>query len=183
MTTLAVVLAAGDGSRFGGPKLLADVQGTPLVRWAVDAAVEAGLDEVAVVTGGQDLSTALPDGVTELVNPRWAEGQATSLQVAVAHAEASGHDAVVVGLGDSPLVGADAWRAVAAGEGPIVTAAYDGQRRPPVRLAREVWPLLPVDGDEGARALMRERPDLVSAVPCAGDPYDVDTQGDLERWS
>jgi nicotine blue oxidoreductase len=183
VTTLAVVLAAGDGSRFGGPKLLAEIEGVPLVRWAVDAAVEAGLDEVAVVTGGQDLSTALPGGVTVLANPRWAGGQATSLQVAVAHADASGHDTVVVGLGDSPLVGADAWRAVAAAEGPIVTASFGGRRRPPVRLAREVWPLLPVDGDEGARALMRERPDLVAAVPCAGDPIDVDTQGDLERWS
>lgn len=181
MTTLGVVLAAGAGSRFGGPKLLADFRGRPLVAWAVDAALDAGLDEVAVVTGGQELP--LPEGVTELPNPRWAEGQATSLRVAVAHASAAGHDALLVGLGDSPLVGADAWRAVASAEGPVVTAEYDGERRPPVRLAREVWPLLPADGDEGARALMRARPDLVTAVPCAGNPVDVDTQGDLERWS
>lgn len=181
MTTLGVVLAAGAGTRFGGPKLLADFRGRPLVAWAVDAALDAGLDEVAVVTGGQAL--ALPAGVTELPNPRWDDGQAGSLQVAVAHAEAMGHDALVVGLGDSPLVGADAWRAVAAADGPIVTASFDGERRPPVRLAREVWPLLPDEGDEGARALMRARPDLVSAVPCAGNPVDVDTQGDLERWS
>ena len=183
MTVLGVVLAAGDGSRFGGPKLLADFRGRPLVTWAVDAALAAGLDEVAVVTGGQDLSAVLPEGVTEVPNLRWAEGQAGSLQAGIAHADAAGHDAVVVGLGDSPLVGAEAWRAVAAADGPIATAEFDGRRRPPVRLAREVWPLLPTEGDEGARALLRERPDLVAAVPCAGDPVDVDTQGDLERWS
>jgi len=183
VTVLAVVLAAGDGSRFGGPKLLADFRGRPLVAWAVEAALAAGLDEVAVVTGGQDLAAVLPAGVTEVPNPRWAEGQASSLQAAVTHAEAAGHEAIVVGLGDSPLVGSGAWRAVAAADGPIVTAEFDGRRRPPVRLAREVWPLLPTEGDEGARALLRERPDLVTAVPCAGDPVDVDTQGDLERWS
>jgi CTP:molybdopterin cytidylyltransferase MocA len=182
VTVLAVVLAAGDGSRFGGPKLLADFRGRPLVAWAIEAALDAGL-EVAVVTGGQDLTAVLPEGVTELENPRWAEGQATSLQAGVAHAEATGHDAVVVGLGDSPLVGADAWRSVAAVDAPVVTAEFDGRRRPPVRLARAVWPLLPTEGDEGARPLLRERPDLVTAVPCAGDPVDVDTQGDLERWS
>ncbi len=183
MTLLAVVLAAGDGSRFGGPKLLVDFRGRPLVAWALDAALGAGLDETVVVTGGQDLGEVVPDGVTVLDNPRWAEGQSTSLQAAVAHADAAGHDAVVVGLGDTPLVGADAWRAVAAVDGPVVVATYDGLPRPPVRLTRAVWPLLPTEGDEGARVLLRDRPDLVTAVPCAGDPADVDTRGDLERWS
>ena len=114
MSTLAAVLAAGDGSRFGGPKLLVDFRGRPLVAWALDAALDAGLDETVVVIGGQALGAVVPDGVTVLGNPRWAEGQATSLQVAIARAEAAGHDAVVIGLGDSPLVVAEAWRAVAA---------------------------------------------------------------------
>lgn len=183
MTILAAVLAAGDGSRFGGPKLRVDVRGRPLVTWALSAALEAGLDETVVITGGEDLRDLVPVGVTVLDNPDWADGQATSVQVAVRHAAAQGHDAIVVGLGDSPMVPAEAWRAVAAVDAPVVTADYDGARRPPVRLAREVWPLLPTEGDEGARVLLRGRPGLVTAVPCAGDPRDVDTEGDLEQWS
>ncbi len=183
MTTLAAVLAAGDGSRFGGPKLRAGLRGRPLVTWALEAALAAGLDETVVITGGEDLRDVVPAGVTILDNPHWADGQATSVQVAVHHAAARGHDAVVIGLGDSPMVPAEAWRAVAGVDAPIVTAEFDGARRPPVRLAREVWPLLPTDGDEGARVLLQGRPDLVSAVPCAGDPRDVDTEGDLEQWS
>ena len=183
MTTLAVVLAAGEGRRFGGGKLRAELRGRPLLCWSVDAALAAGLDETAVVTGADDLADLLAPGLTRLPNPDWATGQASSLQVAVAHADDAGHDALVVGLADTPLVPPEAWRAVAAVDAPIVTAEFHGHRRPPVRLAHDVWPLLPTEGDEGARVLLRQRPDLVTAVPCAGEPADVDTQGDLERWS
>jgi molybdenum cofactor cytidylyltransferase len=174
MSTAAVVLAAGGGSRFEGDehKLLTPFRGKPLWQWAVEAARSAGL-EVIVVGGAVALDGAVP-------NERWRDGMATSLHVGIAAADAAGHDAVVVGLADQPLVPASAWRAVAAAdEAPIAVATYDGRRRNPVRLAREVWGLLPTAGDEGARALMRERPDLVVEVACAGEPADVDTLEDL----
>ena len=184
MTTAAIVLAAGEGVRFKGDthKLLADFRGRPLWTWTVDAAIAAGLDATYVITGAVDLD--IGGDATIVRNDAWADGQATSLTAGVAAAGAAGHDAVVVGLADQPLIGPDAWRAVAHSTGsPIAVASFGGDRRPPVRLAAEVWPLLPTSGDEGARVVMRERPDLVTAVPCSGEPVDIDTLEDLDQWS
>lgn len=192
MTVAAVVLAAGGGRRFeggqrsegGGHKLVAPFRGQPLVTWAVGAARSAGLDETIVVTGALDLQAVLPDDLTLLDNPSWAQGQATSLAVALDWCQRRDHQAAVVGLGDQPLIPATAWRAVAnAPAAPIAVATYQGQRRNPVRLARSVWALMPTSGDQGARSIIRQRPDLVVEVACEGQPADVDTVEDLETWS
>lgn len=185
-TVAAVVLAAGGGSRYRGPthKLLADLRGRPVVCWSIEAALGAELDETIVVTGAIDLSGVLSEQLTVLENPGWAEGLATSLAVGLDWCARQGHRAAVIGLGDQPLVRTSAWRAVAAADqAPIVVATYGGQRRNPVRLRQDVWPLLPSSGDEGARTLMRSRPELVGEVACDGEPVDIDTWEDLERWS
>lgn len=185
MTVAAAVLAAGGGTRFQGPehKLLTPFRGRPLVAWAIDAAVAARLDAVFVVSGAADLAGCVPEGVRLAHNERWAEGQATSLALAIDVAHAGGFDALVVGLGDQPLVLPEAWRAVALAGSPIAVATYDGTRGNPVRLARDVWPLVDAEGDQGARGLMRRRPDLVGEVACSGSAADVDTLEDLELWS
>lgn len=185
VSTAAVVLAAGAGSRFAGPdhKLLAEVSGRALVSHVLDAVIEADVGPVIVVTGAAELDGLVPDGVITAPNERWAEGQASSLAVGIATADRLGVDAVVVGLGDQPDIPAEAWRLVAASTSPIAVATYGDRPRNPVRLARSVWPMLPAEGDAGARDLVRSRPDLVDRVACPGSPDDIDTQEDLQRWN
>ena len=181
----AVILAAGAGSRFEGDthKLVTEVAGAPIITHAIASARAAAVDEVIVVQGAVDLARFVPDDVTLIDNEQWAEGQSTSLQAAVAYAQSRGHDVLVVGLGDSPGVTTEIWDRVAHVDADLASARYDGDLRPPVRLAASIWASLPVSGDEGARAVMRQRPDLVRPVPVDGDPHDIDTLQDLRRWS
>lgn len=178
---VAVVLAAGEGSRFAGPdhKLRALLDGVAVVRRAVDAAVAARIGPVVVVTGAVALDDLLPPAAAVVANPAWASGQASSLRAGIDAADALGADAVVVGLGDMPAVSPSAWQAVAHAPGDLATASYGSHRSPPVKLGRAVWPDLPVQGDEGARALMRRHPDRVAVVAVDGSALDVDHRGDL----
>ena len=184
MTTAAVVLAAGGGTRFRGAthKLLAELGGRPLVARVLDAAIAARLDAVYVVVGAVEL--AVPPGCTVVRNPRWEEGMATSLAAGIAAADADGREAVVVGLADQPAVPSEAWRLVAAATAtPLAVATYGGVRGHPVRLAASTWPALPATGDVGARALLVGKEFAVTEVPCPGSAADVDTVEDLTAWS
>lgn len=187
--TIAVLLAAGAGSRFDGDghKLDAELDGATVADHAVRAALDADVGPVIVVTGA--VEPALPatglDGavdVTLVANPDWAAGQSTSLRVAVDAARTRHAHAIVVGLADQPFVDPTAWRSVAASRSPIAVAEYDGRPRNPVRLHHSVWPLLPTVGDHGARHLIRLRPELVERVPCQGSDADIDTLEDLRSW-
>ena len=192
MSVAAVILAAGAGTRFNrddpsavpGAKLLTKARGRPLIDWALAPAIEAELDELIVVSGAADLSELVPEAATLLRNDDWAEGQATSLRVALDWCARQGHLAAVIGLGDLPGLSAESWRAIAAARGgPIVFATYHGTRGHPVRLDAEIWSLLPISGDEGARSLARRRPELVTELACEGTTADIDTKEDLRRWS
>lgn len=181
------MLAAGAGRRYAGPtpKLLARLaDGTTLVGRALELAAGAGLDHLAVVVGslGPAELPTLPAEVTVLTNPRWRDGQATSLAVAIDWARALDAPALTVALGDQPGIGPAAWRAVARADAPLAVATYRGRRGHPVRLGAEVWDDLPRHGDSGARSLLATQADTVLEVPCTGDPRDIDTVEDLADW-
>jgi molybdenum cofactor cytidylyltransferase len=184
--TVAVVLAAGAGSRFAGPhhKLATELDGVPLLTRVVRVVLDAAVGAVVLVTGAHEpeLPAEVAARISTVPNPDWQLGQITSVRTGIDAARRLGADAVVIGLGDQPFVSPEAWRAVAASSSPIAVATYDGQRGHPVRLHASVWPLLPTRGDEGARAVIRLRPDLVEAVPCPGSADDIDTLEDLQRW-
>jgi molybdenum cofactor cytidylyltransferase len=183
----AIVLAAGTGSRFGGTKQLAIVEGRPLVRHAVDAARDAGVEEVVVVVGhdADEVGAVVGSSARVVRNARFPEGQATSL-VAGLDALGDDADAAVVLLADQPGVTGEHLRALLDAaehrEEPIVRLRFaDGPG--PALLRRSVWKeLRALEGDTGARALIDDRPDLVfDAVFEGSAPPDVDTPADLER--
>lgn len=185
---VAIVLAAGGGSRFSGTrhKLLARLptsdaaQPRTVVERSVATALAADIGPVIVVWGAVPLP--LPPEVVAVRNDDWRDGQITSLRSGLEVADRLRAQRAVIGLGDQPGIDPSAWRAVAAADGPIAVATYAARRGNPVALDRRIWGLLPTSGDEGARALMRSRPDLVREVPCTGSAADIDTLEDLRQW-
>jgi CTP:molybdopterin cytidylyltransferase MocA/precorrin-6B methylase 2 len=185
----AIVLAAGAGSRFGGGKLLAPIGGRPVLQHVLDALVTAGVGEVVVVLGrdAAEIETAISwRGERRVVNPDPARGLASSLQVGF---EAVGRDAaaVLVALGDQPLVSVDAIRALldtpARRGRPIVVPAYADERgRNPVLLRRPAFGLVrEAAGDRGLGPVLAAHPELVTEITIEGTNPDVDTPADLAR--
>jgi molybdenum cofactor cytidylyltransferase len=187
-----LVLAAGAGTRFAapgpGPKQLAPFRGRPLIEHPIAALAHAGLDPVLVVLGAH--AAAIEAGVAlapahVVPCPDWADGQSRALRAGVAAAAARRAGAVVIALGDQPLLDPAAVRAVVAARGPgadAVRATYDGTPGHPTLLEAALFgAVAELEGDAGARDLLRRA--AVRHVACdgLGAPDDVDTAADLAR--
>ena len=182
----AVVLAAGTSSRYGDAnKLLADLDGGPVVARSVRTYLGADVDPVVVVVGheAERVRAALPEGVHVVHNPDYAAGQASSVRAGIA--AVADADAAVVGLGDMPFVRAETVttlvRAFRAGAGDPLAAAVDGHRGNPVCFGAPWFDdLRDVDGDVGGREILSTAPD--AALVETDDPgvrRDVDRPTDL----
>jgi nicotine blue oxidoreductase len=168
----AIVLAAGEATRFGAPKqrlLLPAVLGR-LGR--------ASVDEIVVVEGAYELEPCAsePQGVPcRIIHcEEWRRGQGASLRCGLA-ALTDDIAAAVVVLADGPKLAPEAVTRVLeawSSGGGLVAASYGGSRGHPLVIGRDDWDAIP---DEG----LRDRP--VRLVPCddLGAPGDVDTPDDL----
>ncbi|MDE2227965.1 MAG: molybdopterin-binding/glycosyltransferase family 2 protein [Alphaproteobacteria bacterium] len=191
-TIAAVVLAAGRSRRMGTVnKLLIGVDGKPMVRHAVDAALAAGLSPVVVVTGHErDKVAAVLAGlsVTLVHNPDYAEGLSTSLRVGLAALPPEVNGALIC-LADMPRVSAAELKRLVGAFDPregraIVVPTRNGKRGNPVLWAKQFFPeMRTIAGDVGARHLIGTYPELVTEVEMAGDGVltDIDTPQALAR--
>jgi CTP:molybdopterin cytidylyltransferase MocA len=188
---VGVVLAAGAGLRLGGdvPKPLVPFRGRPLAAWALDALRAGGVSEVVVVVGSEAerVAEGLADelrGAEVVACGEWAEGLSASLRCGVAAAAAHGAEAVVVVLGDQPLLTGEAVATVLAAREPqaafAVRATYSGVPGHPTVLEGSAFTAVAeLRGDTGARELLRGA--LFASCDGLGVPDDVDTLADLER--
>ena len=186
MRIAVAILAAGKAERFGRQKLLEAWRGRPLLDHALRAASEASAGDVLLVTG-EDRYTHLAALYAAHVvpNPRFADGIGTSI-AAAANACDSETDALVIVLGDQPLVTAAHLRAIVAAwdgeEGGIVATSFADTAGPPVLFARAYFDeLATLDDDSGAKRVLRANAERVATVPFEPAAFDVDTPDDLAR--
>ena len=188
----AVLLAAGRGTRFGAePKLLARLDGTPLVRHAAEAALASRARPVVVVLGAHAVAVRAVLHHLDLVfveNAAFGSGLSTSLRAGLAALPAE-TDAAVILLGDMPRVTpeqidrlAAAYRAAKPAPSAVVPTIA-GRRGNPVLLDRRVLgdALASLSGDHGAGPLLKGRADVLEIPGEPGTALDVDTPGMLAR--
>ena len=188
---IAVVTAAGSAERFGGKKLLAPIDGEPLLDHTIRSLLDGGVSEVIVVVGTdarreleRDVNAMNDPRVRPVENPDPTRGMFSSIQAGVATANG---DALVVLPGDMPYVRAETVRAVIAKyrEGrAIVAPRYNGKRGHPVvmplSLRDEIAATAPTANlHEVIKHHQDERVDLEVEDP--GVVRDVDTPADLQR--
>ena len=164
----AVVLAAGEGSRFGGAKQKL------LLPSVIARLARASVDDIVVVLGAHRFRV---EGARTVEAAGWERGPGVSLRAGLAALDPDVAVAVVC-LADGPLLAPDAVDRVLAaclgGAGDFVAASYGGVRGHPVALTRPAWAGIPDDGGRSLDAVL---------VPCddLGSPGDVDTPDDLRR--
>jgi molybdenum cofactor cytidylyltransferase len=186
----AIVLAAGCASRMGSNKLVAELDGEPIVRRTVRAVLGSRARPVVVVTGheAEAVRSALAGLDVRFVhNPDFADGMSTSLRVGLAAAGAVPIDAALICLGDMPRLEPehfdtviDAFRAGDPTE--IIVPTADRKRGNPVLWPRRYFAeIAALSGDVGAKALIDRHADHVRLV-VIDDPailVDVDTPAAL----
>jgi molybdenum cofactor cytidylyltransferase len=184
---VALVLAAGKGTRFGGPKVLAPLAGVPVVRHVAERVCRASVDQVVVVAGEEHdrIGRAVSGLPVQLaVNPDPGAGMAASLRAGLL-ALPQETEAILIALGDQPLVDPEvielmvaAWRG---NRGLIVVPEYGGVQGNPVLFDASLRAeLMLVEGDRGARGIIDKRDLDVYRLRVDGPPpVDVDTADDL----
>lgn len=180
----AVVLAAGDGSRFGSTKQLAELDGVPLLEHVLRTMATSPVDRTVLVLGAHAERVGAVDlhGAAVVVCERWEQGQSASLAAGLA--EVADADRAVIALGDQPGIAAESVRRVLAALDNGVSAAratYGGRPGHPVAVDGSLFAALTqVTGDRGGREVL-EGAGAVE-VPCddLGGGDDVDTPEQLE---
>ncbi|HEY0106936.1 MAG TPA: NTP transferase domain-containing protein, partial [Rhizomicrobium sp.] len=188
----AIVLAAGLSSRMGSNKLVAEVDGKPLIRRAVEAALGSGAGAVVVVTGnaGEAVRRAVaPLAPFFVENHDFSKGLSTSLKCGL-RSLPDDCDGAVVLLGDMPGVDSGLIDRLIAAFDPaedraICIATWRGKRGNPVLWARRFFPeILAIEGDVGARQLLGPYEELVCEVEAGDDGplVDIDTPAALQAY-
>lgn len=182
-----VVLAAGGSARLGRPKQLLPYLGRTLVEHAVRTALASGASQVVVVVGAEAdaVRERLKGLKVKIIHNRdWAEGMGGSIRSGVAALDDS-IQSVVVALADQPRITPNHLRTLATcleevGV-PIAASSYDGVVGAPCAFARSEFPkLLALEGDAGARALIRAAGANIETVRFDGANVDIDTPEDYQ---
>lgn len=175
------LLAAGSARRFGGAKLSAELDNRPLLRWAAEAAGEAGFQTRLLIVASADQSDfgLAREGWTVVANPESETGIASSICAAARAARHSGR--LVLSLADMPFVSPAHYRTIAMAEGVVFTRYPMGRLGVPAGFDRQgIAQLGNLRGDSGASSLAWPKATTITP-PSDDELFDIDSADDLAK--
>ena len=189
----AIILAAGGSSRMGSPKQLLPYRGRPLICHAIEQALASACDQVFVVLGAnaEAIAGAIEAGgsaglTTVCLNPRWQEGMGTSVRTGVEAAITAHLDAVIIALGDQPLISTAILNSLIATQKetgmPFSASRYAGVVGVPALFTKDLFPeLLQLPPASGCQRLIQTYSGQAAFIDCPEGELDIDTPEDYAR--
>jgi len=186
-----IILAAGGSSRFGSIKQLLPLNGKTLLQHVIDEATQAGAQPIVVITGANATSVSgsiVDSNVSTLVNEKWQEGMASGIAAGV-HKIISLNDSIkkiIVAVCDQPFVNSALFERLDEMQSksgkPIVACTYADTIGTPALFATKYFDqLLSLQGDEGAKKIIKSNRTHVATVDFPKGEIDIDTQQDYEN--
>ncbi|MCY0893880.1 MAG: nucleotidyltransferase family protein [Acidibacillus sp.] len=189
-----IILAAGQSTRMGRPKALLEVDGRPMIRFAVEAALQADVSPIWVIAGQwhQAMASALSDlPVTVIYNKDFREGMSTSLRLGILQAKDAFVQGAMILLADQPFISSSLLS--------TLLYTYKKQKQQGILIVRPTHNHVPnhpvifdaslfpefssLRGDEGARSIIAAHASHTLFVPCQEPMWhlDIDTNDEWER--
>lgn len=189
--TAIIIVAAGSASRFGGIKQLLHFNNKSLLQHAIDEALASGAAQVIVVTGAN--TNAIEKEITLhearlIVNNNWTEGMAAGIVAGVRAAIDFDYNVqnIIISVCDQPFISAslfrDLFEALEQNAKHIVAAAYSDTVGTPALFTQKYFDaLLALQGDEGAKKILRANPNDLITIAFPQGNIDIDTKEDYQR--
>lgn len=190
INTAIIILAAGSASRFGSVKQLLHFGNKTLIQHVIDEAIAAKAYPVIVVTGAhaEEVSKDIHQKAKITFNEHWREGMASGIVAGVTKAISLNNDVekIIIAVCDQPFINADLFKKLYAKQNesgqPIVACAYGDTFGTPVLFTQKYFnDLLGLEGDEGAKKILRSHREDVATVSFPRGEIDIDTTEDYKK--
>ncbi len=182
-----VIIAAGSSSRLGQAKQLLPYKNTFLLGYVLEECLAAKVGDIIVVLGANRVAIASKIQNFECrtcYNPNWATGMGTSIACGIAEVAANPLDGAIIVLSDQPFFDRTLLHQLLAEQSltnaPIVASKYQEGMGPPAFFAASLFPeLQELQGDVGAKPLVKKYFDELAFIPFPKGNLDIDTEADL----
>jgi molybdenum cofactor cytidylyltransferase len=188
--TAIIILAAGSASRFGRAKQLFRFGNKTLIQHEIDEAIAANSGVVIVVTGAHadEVSKNINQEVQIIFNEQWKEGMASGIAAGVNKSIALNNhvNKIIIAVCDQPFISADLFKQLVAKQHetgrPIIACAYADTLGTPVLFTQKYFhALMVLQGDEGAKKILKSNPEDVATISFPRGNIDIDTIEDYKK--